>query len=144
MTLKMAKIRVDETSKILAIMESSKFEFIQTGSRYFDSNDNENKINRDWDFFTEYSQEVKDFLLKNGFEDITTTDSGYKDIARTQNIQYILRRGLVDVQLVKDAKGKEVIQTILYKSSMMYSALNNKEERKRLWRLAFGLYYANR
>ena len=117
----------------LSYIRNSKHEFYLTGSRFFGTQTESS----DYDFFVTQSDEVTKELLANGFHLETETYEG--DPVLTA----VYRRDNVDVQLVRNAKIKQHVQS---KMKPMMQAFGipesevDKELQKKLWHLCLILY----
>lgn len=139
-------INYNREKSILSTLEESCFEFYLTGSRFF-RNSTEYS---DWDFFVKNTNEVKEFLISNGFtqysnESIYASDSmcdevwvygptwsnGGLDPTFEGDIDLSSQ---VHVQLVKDAYMKNVIQEILLAN---YPNGIPKEYASSIWKSCF-------
>lgn len=97
--------------QIIELLERSSFTFHLTGSRFFGTA----RPHSDWDFFTQQSPEVEDFLEDHAFtrvnemEENALTRAYQGDV----NIARVYEKDDVQVQAVKDVRLKEVAQMIL-------------------------------
>lgn len=96
----------------LFTLNSSKFEFHLTGSRYFGT---ANEYS-DWDFFVQDSEEVRQFLLNNGFQynEKELKEPAYSDenTARVFS-NTLLNSQQIDIQLQYDVERRVKAQLIL-------------------------------
>jgi hypothetical protein len=116
-----------------AMINSEKFKFFLTGSRYFKNN----KPESDWDFFTEQKEGVTDFLSNIGF--IRLAFNSYRD----QETICVYRNKLerVDIQIVQNAELKRLTQEYLYAHADTRRLLQTlpKGQRTVIWDFAFRL-----
>ena len=100
----------------LAALKEAPFEFHLTGSRFFGNAHHDS----DWDFFTEDSIEVREFLQNQGFENLNDKlEVNPKDLYREDpNIATVFESvfAKVQVQLVQNVGQKIVAQDILKES----------------------------
>ena len=85
----------------LHALENSTFNFYLTGSRFFGTE----RARSDWDFFTQESEEVEKFLLKNDFK--LHNETKYSDSMTSKVYRY---KNQIDVQLVTNTEKKLAIQ----------------------------------
>ncbi len=91
----------------LGKLEASPFEFHLTGSHFFHTNHRFS----DWDFYTQYSDEVAEWLENVGFVKL---DGYYANgIGFDTNTNGIWHMNGVDVQLCVDAEVKRISQKII-------------------------------
>ena len=102
---------------------NSSFEFHPTGSRFFGGS----RLDSDWDFMIANSSEVENFLIQNGFEDLSTEE--YND---DPLIDKVYRYGIVDVQLSSDVERKLHVQKVL-KRLYPHGLPGDKDSKKLLW-----------
>ena len=107
--------------RVMKLAEEERFKFFLTGSRYFGTYTN----NSDWDFFVEFSYEVKIWLEKEGFEKKTNTDYDDKTVIEAYSA------GGVDIQLVTDVELKNTAQELLKKNNLFG---RDKNINKLLWK----------
>jgi len=108
-------------------LEHSRFDFRLTGSRFFTP---DISASADWDFFTQCSDEVHDWLLDHGY----TERKSYSD---DPHAIMVLEKGCIDIQLVDNALQKTRIQEVLLRHDVMPRF--GKTTRQRLWALAYAL-----
>lgn len=132
-----------DKSTVLSVVEwikgSSKV-FALTGSRYFGGT-NENS---DWDFFVEHDDNLYDFLLSQGFVNISRREVDivqgntnlYSDDSIVQVMEKVCTDGVVQIQLLQ--KGmfalKLAAQKFLFRTFAMSSI--PKDHRKTMWNVA--------
>lgn len=75
-----------------------------TGSRLFGNHTS----NSDWDFYTQWSQDLEDTLLKNGWK-VVPLSEGYMD----SNMCVVMKKGNVDLQLVHDVYIRHQIHCVM-------------------------------
>jgi predicted nucleotidyltransferase len=115
---------------ILDIIRASRIPFYLTGSRFFGNY----KPESDWDFFTETSQDVSNFLIKYGFELEAVSYNGDTEIV---NIWYHSEVN-IHIQVVKDVAIKVEAQRILTRPMLKNLLIHlNNEERKLMWADAY-------
>ena len=112
-------------------LRNSKFEFYLTGSRYLGgANDNS-----DWDYFTQNSPGVRDFLQRLGFKHDL---SGYYD---DPLIVSVMCSGDVHVQLCLNVESKERVQWTLKNNGVRFDRIP-KDQARRIWAACLQLYEA--
>ena len=134
---------VSNKSTVLSVVEWIKDSpkiFALTGSRYFGGANEDS----DWDFFVEHDNNFYDFLLSQGFLDISRREVDivqgntnlYSDDSIVQVIEKVCIDGVVQIQLLQ--KGmfalKLAAQKFLYRTFVM-SAIP-KDQRKAMWIVA--------
>lgn len=107
----------DVTIEKLKILDNSKFEFHLTGSRYFDTADE----NSDYDFFTQSSEAVVAFLEREGFVWHQAT----------KYTEQVYRWGMIDIQLVTDVMHKKRVQHLLSLTGALNGA--TKSQARFIW-----------
>ena len=116
--------------------QNSDFLFYLTGSRYFGGAEE----NSDWDFFVQYDDNVVKFLVSLGFELRHATE--YKDTELVKFMRHKEKK--IDVQLVKDAALKMLVQILLASEPMRrhYNGMV-KITRWYLWDFAYQIFTCN-
>ena len=104
----------------LDVIRDSEFEFYLTGSRRFGT---ANRFS-DYDFYTQDTQEVRDFLLQNDF---LTIESSYFD----SNCTLVMRRENVDVQLRRNIE--LYTRAVEYLEKCPYLLDGTPQERTNVW-----------
>ena len=126
-------------------IQSSKYDFYLTGSRYFGTGDAKRS---DWDFFVyEHYRGIRDFLSENGFKrENITSYSNYGDDGFCAEVWYRKDgpRGcdMIHVQLVHDAKLKNRAQRII-RESINPELLKDKRISKAIWSMMFNVLTKN-
>lgn len=124
-----------QAPNIVKLLVDSDLELYLTGSRYW----GHCHSNSDWDFFTEYSDEGLDRLLKMGFK--PEISRAYNDMSMKCVLRYRdIGEPWVDVQLVTNAEHKLLVQNYLYET-YPNGLPGDKSDCKRLWNDAFNLFY---
>lgn len=130
---KVTVIRSNHFSNVMEKLHDSSFIFELTGSRFID-----NKIEGDWDFFTESYHDVDCFLRSLGFREPKSTAERYQGLNGVSNV---LRATFstgeqIDVQLVYDFELKRRVNNFL-KSWAGFKFSNwpslTKEQKKQVW-----------
>jgi len=118
-----------KVSTVKKLLDASQFDFYLTGSQYFRTA----KPLSDWDFFTQDSAKIRDFLTEIGFVDMTewyakyrqtrplTLDTHIEDLCyNSVEIVEVWRHKecAIDIQIVEDAAVKNCVQTIIYVLSL--------------------------
>lgn len=93
------------TWETLSLLANSSHNFYLTGSRFFG---NARELS-DWDFFSQYSEELEKWLLEQGFTHLLGSQNLYND----ENTAMVLERGWIQVQLQAEVNLKIAAQTIL-------------------------------
>ena len=117
-------------NEILEKLEKSDFQFILTGSRFF--NDHNVPVGTDWDFFAVSSDEIVAFLTELKF---TLDEESYKDVPGSITVMSITHSGCkIDVQLLtnQDAKAKLRVQNIV-RTQIPGFGFWPKKQRKDAW-----------
>jgi hypothetical protein len=116
--------------QVLSLLQDSTFNFQLTGSRYF----NTANENSDYDFFVQYSYEVRNFLAGNSF------DEKWHDYGDDPEIEVVFQHRYVPVhiQLVKNFDRKMKVQSALFISGAS-NHLKDKLLAKFIWNLGFHL-----
>ena len=134
-------IRDIMTYKVISLMTSTSRKFELTGSRFFG---NTHRFS-DWDFFTEYSDSVVDWLKAWGFHRLEA--NLVKDLMTLYpgdpNIVDVWQKHNVQVQLVINFKIKHYAQMLLsVEPARKWYLAAQKEGRKEWW--VWALRSANR
>lgn len=145
---------------LLSILETSKYKFYLTGSRYFvkyatvesSSEKTEVSKNTDYDYFIEYDESVLQYLLDLGFDYLAANEySKQSEILEDKYMKGVMIGSkytfyndqnivgvcfspcrTIDIQLVKNLQLKKEVQRIL--SCMGYHYYNlSKPDQKWLW-----------
>jgi hypothetical protein len=125
--------KTDKIMSIIAMMDvDNRFEFVLTGSKFFDSNSNSSG----WDFFCKNSSKVEEFLKFLGFE---LNEDNYSDNYSLHGIAKVYRftdeSQNIDVQLVDNFAIKSKAQRLIYD---LHQLLNfnsrDKETRRIIWK----------
>lgn len=113
---------------MISKLNNSEFKFFLTGSQYFGCQTKDSDI----DFFCQYSNNVKLFLDRLGFEEIGN------EYLEDDHIRYVMRHEFlnIDVQLVNDAMLKNIAQEFLMKRPQLYRC-TGEVAKANLWRLAY-------
>ncbi len=106
-------------------LEGAPFDFFLTGSRFFKNAKEES----DWDFYTEASVPVEDFLKSCGY----TVSLMYEDYFTVKVLTRETPWFKIDIQLVQDVELKTKAQGML----APYIARVNRKYHKVLWDMAF-------
>lgn len=133
----MLKNTILETPPVVLMFVTSKFDFYQTGSRYWGTP----KEDSDWDFFVQDSQEVREFLGSLGFEN--SIEATYDGDLHCRAV-YVFdphgdRKLRVEVQLVGDAVLKHVVQESLKRR--IPSGILDKFRAIETWSLAYDCFH---
>lgn len=114
-------LQQSSTANNIKILLDSKFIFYLGGSRAMFKRGADVKITEstDYDFYTTFTHEVEDFLIKAGFKS-TTTSSAYFD----SECLGIMKNGNIDIVLRKDAE--------FYKS--VFDSIDPKMYVEHLWK----------
>jgi len=124
----------NETQRILEILEKNSFKFYLTGSRFFGTD----RPDSDWDFFTQDSPEVRQFLRENGFREINpdsyfefevTDFNDYCD----ENTATVFRNGKVDIQCQIDVQLKILTQEFIKHSPTILDILKKTQTPYKVW-----------
>lgn len=107
---------------VLKKMDDSEFDFWGTGSRFASR-----KTTGDFDFFTEDTRELVQFLKKLGFQ---PNEEGYNDALVHVVMEH--RTG-IHVQLTVDVDLKKEVRDFIAASGMEYHV--PKEDRRRIWNM---------
>lgn len=110
----------------------SPYQFHLTGSRFFQFN----RPDSDWDFFVQYSFEVKEFIVGLGFEFVEGSDNKYTDFS---NINIYRHPDGVDIQMVLDEKVKDTVQNFI-KLYIPSNILKDKTLAPSIWNICFAAY----
>ncbi|MCK9460615.1 MAG: hypothetical protein M0R80_13330 [Proteobacteria bacterium] len=119
--------------KIIQKLQEYKAPFELTGShRYL------RKVNADWDFFTQYNNNIYLYLLRIGF--VSCLDY---QVDRHIKSVLIWNKGIdvneqIHIQLVSDFQAKVIIQNYF---GYEIHQVNDKTKANNLWNSAFRLYY---
>ena len=121
------------------------FPFFLTGSRFFGE---ETEVS-DWDFFAQYSKEIRLWLDQHGFVVLSSDywssvswDVSYSDL----NMSLVLQRMNVQVQLQRNVSAKRHVQDIIYADPMMRKLVSHcisfeqKRVAKSIWNGLFLAY----
>ena len=103
--------------------------FVVTGSRFFGLQTPES----DWDFFTEDTGLVRQFLIRSGFK-MNETSYSYD-----KSIKAVFEKDNVHVQLIDDVLKKIKIQNKLFSTFRLLKP--NKVQARWLWKLAYDIAY---
>jgi len=116
-------------------LSDSTHQFHLTGSRFFETD----QFDSDWDFFTQNSSEVMNFLEGLGF---TRTSIVYIDSNTTEVHSYEDELIAIHIQLEKNVDKKVVIQRVIRSSPTMKDILCTlpKEDRHELWNLFYRIF----
>ena len=127
-------VGIDPLIKGLCALEYSKFDFHLTGSRFFGTQTE----NSDFDFFVEYSTQVEEYLKENNFFGY---NSGYEDTETMMVYNYQVGDTRIDVQLVKNASTKAMIQEVLKSHPLVVQMMSRgmKDDRTAMWNLMYDL-----
>jgi hypothetical protein len=106
-------------------LEAAPFDFFLTGSRFFGGA----KEGSDWDFYTEASTSVEEFLINRGY----TVSLTYEDLFTVRVVTRETPRVKIDIQLVQNADLKTRAQGML----APYIKRVSKEYHRVLWDMAF-------
>jgi len=112
-------------------LEGAPFDFFLTGSRFFKNAKEES----DWDFYTEASTLVEDFLKSRGY----TVSLTYEDYFTVKVLTRRTPGFKIDVQLVQNVDLKTRAQSML----APYINSVSKEYHKVLWDMAFKWLQSN-
>lgn len=123
-------------SVLLGDLNSSNFQFYATGSRAL----GKPKKESDWDFYTQDTPEVREWLEEHGFiED----GHGYPEdlqcavVYSWQRLDAIWITERIDVQCVADVVLKTKVQAVIKKNMLAYNM--PKEYMKRVWKAMYEL-----
>ena len=128
----------DSPAGILSVLDTSEFNFFETGSRFFKTA----SINSDWDFFVEDSNAVIDFLNLNGFYQSFNCEH-YGDVACSSIFEGNFDGKIIHVQIVDSAwmeikkKAHEVI--VLHNYHLVFKS--DKVLAKAMWSVIMRTLY---
>jgi len=120
---------------VITKMEQSDFIFYLTGNRFWGDIDSKHY----WEFFTENSPEVRQWLTENKFvlctEDATDIDyMNHVGIYTFDN----LTENPIGIYLIESAYVKNKIQSELYE--LCITTINDKEYTTKVWKNAYAIY----
>ena len=134
---------VTDNNTVISIIEwikNSPKTFAATGSRFFGGATE----NSDWDFFVEYDECLYDFLISQGFVDISTIEidivkgntNQYSDNSIVQVMEKVCTDGTVQIQLLQQGMFnlKLAAQKFLAYTFVMQAI--PKDQRKAMWNVA--------
>jgi predicted nucleotidyltransferase len=119
-------------------MEYSGHVFYLTGSRAFGGA----RIDSDWDYFTENTDEVVSLLKQLNFVEISNMVEYHRDNQISRVFELVTQDAKhIQVQLVRDVIAKNEIQDTLLNGEMREVLLNTpKDQRSIIWNLAYDGY----
>lgn len=120
-------MKYNQQTLVLALLSTSKFEFLITGSHFFGTADEESDI----DFYVQDSTNVREFLFSIGF--LFHGPASYKD----SDVCEVMRHdeAQIDVQLSTDANHRGRVFQFVRKNKMSIPV--NKEEATLFWNYLF-------
>ena len=124
-----------EQSVVFAQMHNAPFVFFLTGSRFFETYTSKS----DYDFFVKDSDQLRNWLMQNGFNRQKCHSYGSQDILA------IYKFNNIHVQVVEDPELKDKIQHVLKKWQIFEGGLlrTNKVLQRQLWNLCYDLVLYN-
>lgn len=118
-------------------MEASEFSFFLTGSRFWGNP----TPDPDWDFFTNDCEDVRKWLLQNGFNQYSSA-SKYAGDGQCNDVFVLGNKedggNMIQIQVVNSAYTKNIIQDELYR--LYRNGFSNKEHAREIWSTAFAIY----
>lgn len=132
-------IDFSDINTMLFELQNSDLDFYLTGSRFFNTHNN----NSDYDFFVEDTPGVRQFLKSLGFSKLN--NSAYLDDNTVVVYRYMPKSGYyitIDIQIVVDAVKKQSVQNIMKYNDFILTG--DKTYAKTVWNTLMSIYDAGK